>query len=126
MGPLVAARELDRDGGALGQVAARLTRVQPAGWRMPLRDLGPSGRIQRADRAVRAGEERPGFVQQKSTATGADLGGLVRTLRDCDLHICTAVDVVPLNRMQEVWGSNPDSSTRRSSRFGEAYFHVCL
>jgi hypothetical protein len=51
-------------------------------------------------------------VQHRSTATGADLGGLVRTLRDCDLHRCTAVDVLPLNGMQEVRGSNPRSSTQ--------------
>ena len=53
-----------------------------------------------------------GGVQHESTATCLDSGGLVRTLRDGDLHRWTAVDVVPLYGMQEVWGSNPHSSTQ--------------
>ena len=56
--------------------------------------------------------DRPGWpVQQESTATGADLTGPVRTLWDGDLHRCTAVDVLPVDGMQEVRGSNPLSST---------------
>jgi hypothetical protein len=43
---------------------------------------------------------------------------------DGDLRLGTCVDVVPLYGMQEVWGSNPHSSTQWSSRFSEAYFHV--
>src|ERR1039457_1716936 len=55
---------------------------------------------------------RLGTVQHESTATGLDSGGLQRTSWDADLHRWTAVDVVPLYGMQEVWGSNPHSSTR--------------
>jgi len=56
---------------------------------------------------------RAGFkpVQHESTATGAHLAGLVRTLGDGDLHRRTAVDVLPADGMQEVRGSNPLSST---------------
>jgi hypothetical protein len=50
-------------------------------------------------------------VQHESTATGLDSGGLVRTPGDGDLHGWTAVDVLPLDGMQEVRGSNPRSST---------------
>ena len=48
----------------------------------------------------------------ESTATGADLTGLVRTLWDCDLRRRTAVDMLPADGMQEVRGSNPRSSTQ--------------
>ena len=51
------------------------------------------------------------FVQRESTATGADLTGLVRTLWDGDLRRQTYVDVLPADGMQEVRGSNPLSST---------------
>ena len=51
-------------------------------------------------------------VQHESTATGLDSGGLVRTSWDGDLHRWTAVDVLPLDGMQEVSGSSPLSSTR--------------
>ena len=50
-------------------------------------------------------------VQHESTATGLDSGGLVRTSWDGDLHRWTAVDVLPLDGMQEVSGSSPLSST---------------
>jgi len=50
-------------------------------------------------------------VQQESTATGADLTGLVRTLWDGDLRRRIAADVLPADGMQEVRGSNPLSST---------------
>ena len=50
-------------------------------------------------------------VQHEITATDADPGGRVRTLWDCDLHRDTRVDGLPLDGMQEVWGSNPHSST---------------
>jgi hypothetical protein len=50
-------------------------------------------------------------VQHESTATDADPGGRVRTLWDCDLHRDTRVDGLPLDGMQEVWGSNLHSST---------------
>ena len=53
-----------------------------------------------------------GGVQHESTATDPDLGGLECTLRDGDLHRCTAVDGLPADGMQEVWGSNPHSSTQ--------------
>src|ERR1035441_6170151 len=66
----------------------------------------------------------PRIVQHESTATGLDAGGPGCTLRDGGLRLRTPVDGLPLDGMQEVWGSNPHSSTRRSSRFGEAYFHV--
>ena len=56
-----------------------------------------------------------GTVQHESTATGLDSGGLMRTFWDGNLHRCTSVDVLPLYGMQEVWGSNPHSSTRNSS-----------
>ena len=56
--------------------------------------------------------DQPGWpAQQESTATGADLTGLVRTSWDGDLHRRTAVDVLPADGMQEVRGSNPRSST---------------
>src|SRR6266516_3229451 len=39
-------------------------------------------------------------------------------------HSCWSWAVPGLHGMQEVWGSNPHSSTQRSSRFSGAYFHV--
>jgi hypothetical protein len=51
-------------------------------------------------------------VQQESTATGLDPGGLGCTSRDGDLRLRTPVDGLPLDGMQEVWGSNPHSSTQ--------------
>ena len=53
-----------------------------------------------------------GGVQHESTATCLDSGGLMRTLWDGDLRRWTCVDVLPLYGMQEVWGSNPHSSTQ--------------
>ena len=50
-------------------------------------------------------------VQQESTAAGLDSGGPVRTSWDGDLRVWTVVDVLPLDGMQEVRGSNPRSST---------------
>jgi hypothetical protein len=50
-------------------------------------------------------------AQQQSTATGRDRKGRVRTPWDCDLRGWTPVDGLPLDGMQEVWGSNPHSST---------------
>src|ERR1019366_908321 len=50
-------------------------------------------------------------VQQESTATGLESGGLVRTSGDGDLRLYTRVDGLPLDGMQEVRGSNPRSST---------------
>jgi len=38
----------------------------------------------------------------------------MRTFWDGDLHRWTRVDVLPLYGMQEVWGSNPHSSTRKT------------
>jgi hypothetical protein len=64
----------------------------------------------RADGAARAGSGWA--VQRESTATGADLTGLVRTLWDGDLHRRTAVDVLPSVCKQGAGGSNPPSSTR--------------
>ena len=52
-------------------------------------------------------------VQQESTATGPDSGGLVRTSRDGDVGRWTRADVLPADGMQEVRGSNPLSSTFR-------------
>jgi hypothetical protein len=71
-----------------------------------------------------AGSGRPGaqlmgegqrLVQQESTATGPDAGGPGCTLLDGDLRRWTAVDGLPLDGMQEVWGSNPHSSTPAQS-----------
>ena len=63
-------------------------------------------------------------VQQESTATGADLTGRARTSWDGDLHRRTAVDVLPADGMQEVRGSNPRSSTWRSSHFTSIHVHI--
>jgi hypothetical protein len=53
----------------------------------------------------------PAAVQQESTATGLDAGGPEWTREDGDLRLYTLVDGLPLDGMQEVWGSNPHSST---------------
>ena len=53
-------------------------------------------------------------VQHESTATGLNSGRLMRTSWDSDLRRWTPVDVLPLYGMQEVWGSNPHSSTRNT------------
>jgi hypothetical protein len=53
-----------------------------------------------------------GGVQHGSTATCPDPGGLECTLWDGDLRRWTAVDGLPADGMQEVWGSNPNSSTQ--------------
>jgi len=50
-------------------------------------------------------------VQRGSTATGADEGVRRCTGQDGDLRGCTRVDGLPADGMQEVWGSNPHSST---------------
>jgi hypothetical protein len=57
-------------------------------------------------------------VQQESTATGLDAGGPEWTREDGDLHRDTWMDGLPLDGMQEVWGSNPHSSTgqKRNSK----------
>jgi hypothetical protein len=57
-------------------------------------------------------------VQQGSTATCLDSGGLLGTCRDGDLRWWTSVDGLPLDGMQEVRGSNPRSSTgqKRNSK----------
>jgi hypothetical protein len=55
---------------------------------------------------------RYGSSTAGSTATGADARGLVETREDGDLHRDTRVDVLPADGMQEVWGSNPHSSTQ--------------
>jgi hypothetical protein len=76
-------------------------------------------RAEGAIRGVHGGEYRnvrgllriDGGVQHESTATCPDLGGLECTLQDGDLRLCTAVDGLPADGMQEVWGSNPHSST---------------
>jgi hypothetical protein len=46
----------------------------------------------------------------------------VRTSWDGDLRLYTLVDGLPLDGMQEVWGSNPHSSTgqRHNSKAGRA------
>ena len=51
-------------------------------------------------------------VQQESTATGLDAGGPEWTRADGDLRGWTRVDGLPLDGMQEVWGSNPHSSPK--------------
>jgi hypothetical protein len=62
--------------------------------------------------------DRAGWpVQQESTATGADLTGQAHTSWDGDLHRRTSVDVLPVDGMQEVRGSNPRSST---------FFRICV
>jgi hypothetical protein len=50
-------------------------------------------------------------VQQGSTATSADEGRRRCTFRDGDLRERTPADVLRGDGMQEVWGSNPHSST---------------
>jgi len=55
------------------------------------------------------------LVQQESTATGLDSGGLVQTSWDGDLQLSTAVDVLPLDSMQEVRGSSPRISIGQDS-----------
>src|ERR1700722_6703310 len=50
-------------------------------------------------------------VQQESTATHPDAGGLAGTREDGDLQGWTPVDVLPPDGMQEVSGSSPLSST---------------
>jgi hypothetical protein len=82
----------------------------------PLFVRGAEGAI----RSVHGGKYRNGHalqrtaggVQHGSTATCPDLGALECTLRDGDLRRWTAVDGLPADGMQEVWGSNPHSSTR--------------
>jgi hypothetical protein len=56
-------------------------------------------------------------VQQESTATGADAGGLAGTRGDGDLRVWTRVDVLPPDGMQEVSGSSPLSSTQSDTKF---------
>jgi hypothetical protein len=58
-----------------------------------------------------------GRVQHGSTATCADLEGHARTLWDGDLRLCTAVDGLPADGMQEVRSSNLRSSTRSRAYF---------
>jgi hypothetical protein len=66
----------------------------------------------------------PRSVQQESTATGPDVDGPGWTLWDDDLQGRTPVDVLPADGMQEVWGSNPHSSTaqRRNSNDSKAEY----
>ena len=59
---------------------------------------------------VQGSPASPG-VQRGSTATGTDEGALGCTAQDGDLRRWTAVDGLPADGMQEVWGSNPHSST---------------
>src|ERR1039457_3345263 len=61
--------------------------------------------------------EGPRIVQHESTATGLDAGGPGCILRDGGLRLRTPVDGLPLDGMQEVWGSNPHSSTREVFTF---------
>jgi hypothetical protein len=63
-------------------------------------------------RALSSGGRGHRVVQQRSTATCLDSGGLLGTCRDGDLRWWTSVDGLPLDGMQEVWGSNPHSSTQ--------------
>ena len=93
--PVLCGTDLARsDAGLLGEHRGRV--LGGSGW---------SGAYWEPDRA--------GWpVQRESTATGADLTGLVRTRWDGDLHRRTAVDVLPADGMQEVRGSNPLSSTQ--------------
>jgi hypothetical protein len=57
---------------------------------------------------------RSQLVQHGSTATGADESALLCTGEDADQRLWTRVDVLPADGMQEVWGSNPHSSTPSS------------
>jgi hypothetical protein len=50
-------------------------------------------------------------AQHEGTATGPDPAGLMRMSWYCDLRRRTPADVLPADGMQEVWGSNPHSST---------------
>ena len=62
-------------------------------------------------------------VQQESSARHLDAGGSAYTSGDGDLRLCTLVDGLPLDGIQEFWGSNPHSPTqvrgifRSSERF---------
>jgi hypothetical protein len=59
-------------------------------------------------------------VQQESTATGLDAGGLGCTSRDGDLRLRTSVDGLPLDGMQEVRSSNLLSSTGQKRKSNES------
>jgi hypothetical protein len=84
---------------------------------------GPAGGVRRSAGWSRAGwfggagsMEAGLAVQQESTATGPDCGGLVRTSWDGGLRRWTVVDALPADGMQEVRGSNPHSSTGKSDK----------
>ncbi len=64
----------------------------------------------------RSGQDGGGAGQHGSTATGQDGGAPWDTPRDGDLRGWTRVDVLPPDGMQEVWGSNPHSSTQVQKR----------
>jgi hypothetical protein len=68
-------------------------------------------------RVLSSRREELRIVQQGSTATGRDGGGLVCIVRHGDLRLRTPVDGLPLDGMQEVSGSSPLSSTS-STRSG--------
>jgi len=84
----------------------------------------PGSRGRRRDSVVVAlagqspigGAGRGGPVQQESTATGVDAGGPEWTRADGGLHRDTRMDGLPLDGMQEVWGSNPHSSTGQRTK----------
>ncbi len=84
----------------------------------------PGSRGRRRDSVVVAlagqspigGAGRGGPVQQESTATGVDAGGPEWTRADGGLHRDTRMDGLPLDGMQEVWGSNPHSSTGQMTK----------
>ena len=59
----------------------------------------------------------PGEYSTKSTGTRPDPGGLECMLQDGDLQRWTRVDGLPADGMQEVWGSNPHSSTGQKLQF---------
>jgi hypothetical protein len=68
-----------------------------------------------------------GAIIGRQTATRSPLERLIYELHQVssDTERCmTPIRI--LVRIEGVRGSNPLSSTERSSRFGGAYFHVCL
>ena len=58
-------------------------------------------------RVARLAGEGHRVVQHGSTATGADSGGLACTLGDGDLRLGTAVDGLPSDGKEKIYGSIP-------------------
>jgi hypothetical protein len=76
--------------------------------------------VRSSPRARLAFPAEAGTVQQRSTATYRDSGGLAGTRRDGDLRGWTWVDVLPSDGMQEVRSSNLLSSTGQKHNSNES------